>query len=64
MMPTADLAMILLLFWTSGWSVASTLVNVEGFEGPSVAVRQALFKPGVDAGWSGPATVRDIIGNP
>jgi len=56
--------MILLLFWTSGWSVASALVNVEGFEGPSVAVRQALFKPGVDAGWSGAATVRDIIGSP
>jgi hypothetical protein len=67
MMPTADLAMTLLLFWMSGWRVASTLVNVaetEGFEGPSFAVREVLFKPGLDASWSGTAAVRDIIRSP
>nr|WP_296751242.1 hypothetical protein [Thioalkalivibrio sp.] len=59
--------MTLLLFWTSGWRVASTLVNVaviEGFDGPSFAVRQALFKPDRDAGVPGTAAIHDIIGSP
>ncbi|MCA1790332.1 MAG: hypothetical protein LC667_10900 [Thioalkalivibrio sp.] len=59
--------MTLLLFWTSGCCVASMRTNVaviEGFEDPSFAVSQALFKPDLDAGWPGTAAIRDTISSP